>query len=197
MINLHKNIKYSLLSNHMQGKRVVPSRVWTCTSCSPGECPNQLDHLHYMFCPCLNSSLRAYCLIQDFDIGALPSSNDLFRRALVHVHCSLLRQYACTCALDGLPSYLSISRLLIIMKEIKYSLLSNYMQGKRVVPSRVWTCTSCSQGEHPNQLGHLHYMFCPCLNSSLRAYCLIQDFDIGALPSSNDLFRRALVHAHC
>ena len=61
------------------------------------------------------------------------------------------------------------------------------MQGKRVASSRAQSCSSHSLGEHPNDLDHLHYMLCPCLNSSLRAYCLIQDLDIDALPSSNDL----------
>ena len=71
----------------MQRKRVAPSRAQTCTSHSLDKCPNHLDHLQYMVFPCLNSSLRAYCLIQDLDIG-------------VHCHLAVtysLEEHLCMC----------------------------------------------------------------------------------------------------
>ena len=65
------------------------------------------------------------------------------------------------------------------MKEINFLFEQSYMQGKRIAPSRTQTCTSHSLDKHPNHLDHLHYTLYPCLNSSLRVYCLIQDLDIG------------------
>ena len=57
-----KEIKFFLFEQSYARKRVVLSRAQTCSSYNLGECPNHLDHLHYMLCPCLNSSLRAYYL---------------------------------------------------------------------------------------------------------------------------------------
>ena len=44
----------------MTRKRVAQGRAQTCTSHGLGECPNHLDHQHYMLFPCLSSLLRAY-----------------------------------------------------------------------------------------------------------------------------------------
>ena len=155
-----------------------------------------------MLCPCLNSLLRAYCLIQNLDISctAIQQWLCLEEAYFVHVHCSLLRQCACAmhtsrwCAII----YLNVLITLYLWNKLNFSLKQSNTR-KRVVLSRAWTFIFCIPGKHLNHLDHLHYMLCPCLNSLLRPHCLIQDLDISCIAIQQWLCLEEayFAHAHC
>ena len=80
-------------------KRVVLGGAWTHTFHSLGECPNHLDHQHYMLLTVLNSPLTAIGLVQGLDLECAAICSDLI---LVHLH--IIYPKTSVHLLDGTPS---------------------------------------------------------------------------------------------